>query len=93
MELLGPSVPNNKMSYRDFYIRYEHNFLRNIYSKEQLSSSPQISTPKNCYKTHQKLIKTFLALESVLISHSDIVDIEESNDDTKKKNSKMTVQV
>ena len=36
MEPLGADVPNDKMSYGDFYIRYEHKFLRNIYSKEQL---------------------------------------------------------
>ena len=33
IDLVGPDVPNNEMSYGDF-IRYEHKFLRNIYSKE-----------------------------------------------------------
>ena len=33
---IGPDLPNNKMSYGDFFIRYEHKFLTNIYSKEQL---------------------------------------------------------
>ena len=45
-EPLGPDITNNKMSYGDLYIRYEHNFLINIYSKDQLSTSPQISTLK-----------------------------------------------
>ena len=29
-------TPNNEMSYGDFYIRYEHKFLRNIYFNEQI---------------------------------------------------------
>ena len=28
---IGPDVPNNKMFYGDFFIRYEHKLLRNIY--------------------------------------------------------------
>ena len=46
---IGPDVPNNKMSYGDFFIRYEHKFLRNIYSKEQLKSSREIKTLEEYY--------------------------------------------
>ena len=48
---IGPDVLNKEMSYGDFFIRYEHKFLRNIYSKEQLKSSPEIKTLQECYKT------------------------------------------
>ena len=48
---IGPGVPNNEMSYGGFFIWYEHKFLRNIYSKEQLKSSPEIKTLKEYYKT------------------------------------------
>ena len=65
------------MSYRDLLIRYEHKFLRNIYSKEQLSGSPQISTPENYYETHQNFIKICLALQSVLISHVTFDNVED----------------
>ena len=34
----GPNVPANEMSYTDFYIRYEHKFLINIYSNEELET-------------------------------------------------------
>ena len=46
---IGPDVPNNKMSYGDFFIHYEHKFLRNIYSKEQLKSSREIKTLEEYY--------------------------------------------
>ena len=71
------------MSYGDFYIRCEHKFLQNIYSNEQLKSSPQISTLAIYYQTYEKFLKICLALQSVLISHSDIADIEEFNFETK----------
>ena len=54
---LGPNILNNEMSYGDFYIRCEHKFLQNIYSNEQLESSPQISTLANYYQTYQKFLK------------------------------------
>ena len=40
----GPNVPANEMSYVDFHIRYEHKFLRNIYTKEELETSKELAT-------------------------------------------------
>ena len=40
----GPNVPANEMSFADFYIRYEHKFLRNIYSKEELETSKELKS-------------------------------------------------
>ena len=74
---IGPDVSNNKMSYGDFFIRYEHKFLRNIYTKEQLASAPQIKTWKEYYKTFQKFIKICASLQSVLVSH---VNFDDSDD-------------
>ena len=34
---IGYDVPNSKMSYGDFFIRYEHKFLRNIYSDVEIN--------------------------------------------------------
>ena len=48
---IGPDIPNNGMYYGDFYIRYEHKFLRNIYSKGRLQSTPQIKTLQEYFKT------------------------------------------
>ena len=46
------------MSYGDFFIRYEHKFLRNLYSKEQLNSSPEIKALKeNAIKHFKNLLR------------------------------------
>ena len=74
---IGPDVLNKEMSYGDFFIRYERKFLRNIYSKEQLKSSPEIKTLQECYKTFKKFIKICLSLQSVLVSH---VNFDDSDD-------------
>ena len=34
---IGYDVPNSKMSYGDFFIRYEHKFLRNTYSDVEIN--------------------------------------------------------
>ena len=49
------NMPNPKMSYGDF--RFEHKFLRNIYSAEKIKQSPQICTLEKCYETYKKFIK------------------------------------
>ena len=65
------------MSYRDIFIRYEHKFLRNIYSTEKLESSPEIKTLKGYYKTFKEFIKICVSLQSVLVSH---VNFDDSDD-------------
>ena len=54
---LGCNVPNSEMSYSDFFIRYEHKCLRNIYSDSEIVESPQICTLQNYYVVYQKFIK------------------------------------
>ena len=63
------STPNSKMSYGDFFIRFEHKFLRNIYSDEELQQSPQIRTLEKYYETYQKFIKICLSLLSIFGSN------------------------
>ena len=48
-DLLGYDVPNSEMSYSDIFVRYEHKFLRNIYSDSEIEKSPQIYTLQNYY--------------------------------------------
>ena len=62
----GPHVPNLKMSYTDFYIRFEHKFLRNIYSREELASSSHLSTLENYHKIFDKFLTVVILLESML---------------------------
>ena len=71
------------MSYGYFYIKYEHEFLRNTYSNEQIKTSPQISTLENYYETYQKFLRICLSLQLILILHSDASDIEDFDYETK----------
>ena len=50
------------MSYGDFFIRFEHKFLRNIYSDEEIQQSPQIYTLEKHYEKYQKFIKICISL-------------------------------
>ena len=63
---LGYNVSNSEMSYGDFFIRYEHSFLRNIYSNSEIAESPQICTLQNYYVVHQKFIKICTSLLALL---------------------------
>ena len=74
---------NNRMSYGNFFIRYEHKFLGNIYSKEQIESSPQIKTLKEYYKIFQKFIKICVSFQSVLISHVNFDDSDDNDHELK----------
>ena len=63
---LGYNVPNSEMFYGDFFIRYEHNFLRNIYSNSEIAESPQICTLQNYHVVHEKFIKICISLLALL---------------------------
>ena len=44
IETTNHNTPNPKMSYGGFFIKFEHKFLRNMYSDEEIKQSPQICT-------------------------------------------------
>ena len=44
-------MPDNEMTYRDFVIRFEHKFIRNIYTSEQIKESLNLETLGNYYET------------------------------------------
>ena len=77
---IGPDIPNNEISYGDFFIRCEHKFLKNVYSKEQLTSSSQTKTLKDYYQTLKKFLEICISLQSVLISHVDFDDYDDESD-------------
>ena len=52
-----------KMSYADFYIRYEHRFLRKIYSKEELETSKELKSLEFCYKVFDRFLTIGILLE------------------------------
>ena len=81
--LIGPDVPNNEMFYGDSYIRQEHKCLRNIYSKEQLESAPQIKALQEYYKTFKKFIKFCVSLQSVPVLHVNFDDSDDNDHELK----------
>ena len=89
---IGPDIPNNEISYGDFFIRCEHKFLKNIYSKEQLTSSLQTKTLKDYYQTLKKFLKICISLQSVLISRVDFDDCDDESDRELKCFYKLTAQ-
>ena len=54
---LGYDVPNPEISYGDFFIRFEHKFLRNIYIDEEIKQLAQICTLQSYYKHIKNLLK------------------------------------
>ena len=57
------------MTYGDFIIRFEHTFLRNIYSEEQLLSAEHTKTLQNYYDIFQKYIQICVGLLALLNSN------------------------
>ena len=61
-------TPDNEMTLGDFMIRYEHKFLRNIYSNEQLKQSEYIQNIKNYYCIFEKYIQICIGILVLLNS-------------------------
>ena len=50
LEPTNSQTLNSEMTYGDFVIRFEHIFLQNIFSEEQLCSAEQIKSLENYYE-------------------------------------------
>ena len=59
-------TPDDEMTFGDFIIRYKHKFLRNIYTKEQISYSSDIKDLQSYYETFQNFIHISIGLISML---------------------------
>ena len=83
VDQLRHDAPSPEMSYGNFCIRYEHKFLRNIYSDNEIAESPQIFTLQNYYLAYQKFIKIYISLLALSGSHINVIDEDQFNDDLK----------
>ena len=71
----NPTSPQNeKMSYGDFVIKKEHMFLRNIFSKEELSKSPSINTFESYHQQFVKFLQIAVFLEEAIKSSLHYLD-------------------
>ena len=52
----SPETPNNKMYYGDYIIRFEYKFLKNIFSQEELDTSPQLKSLSTYYEAFEEFI-------------------------------------
>ena len=62
----GPNVPANEMYYIDYYIRYEHKFLRNIYLKEELETSKELKNLESYNLVFDRFLTIVILLESAI---------------------------
>ena len=69
LEPTNLQTPSSSMTYGDFVIRFEHTFLRNIFSEEQLCSADQIKTLQNYYEFFQRYIQICVGLLALLNSN------------------------
>ena len=63
---INPTMPNalkDKMSYGDFIIEREHKFLRNIFSKEELTSSDAIKNIESFHEHFSKFLQIVVYLQ------------------------------
>ena len=81
LEPTNSQTSNSTMTSGDFVIRFEHTFLRNIISEEQLCSAEQIKTLQNYYKFFQRYIQICVGLLALLNSNprDNFINIEVEN--------------
>ena len=60
-------TPDDEMTYGGFIVRFEHKFIRNIYTYEQVKESRHLETLENYYEIYKKFISTSIGLLSILI--------------------------
>ena len=56
---------NLEMIFGDFAIRYEHKFLRNIFSPEQLQKTENLNSLESYYKVYKKVISCVIKLQNL----------------------------
>ena len=66
MNAKDPNVEASEMTYTDLYIRYEHMFLRKIYSKEEFETSKELKSLESYYEIFDKFLTLVILLESAI---------------------------
>ena len=74
------------MTFVDFVIRYEHKFLRNIYTVEELQRLENIQSFKNYYQIFEKYIKICIGLLALLNSCNRHDFLNDSTEDFVEEN-------
>ena len=59
-------TPDDEMSFGDFIIRYEHKFLRNIYTDQQIKDSDHLKDLESYYEIFEEYISICIGLLALL---------------------------
>ena len=59
-------MPDDEMAFGDFLIRYEHKFLRNIYTDEQIIDSNHLKNVESYYEIVEEHIAICIGLLALL---------------------------
>ena len=70
IEPTNSKISDFEMTYGDFIIRYEHKFLRNIYTNDQIKSSDDLKDIESYYIVFNKFIAICTELSSVLSQYT-----------------------
>ena len=58
------------MTYGDFIIRFEHKFIRNIYTINQVKKSHYLQTLENYFEIYQKFVSISIGLLSMFNNYN-----------------------
>ena len=63
-------TPDDETTYGHFIIRFEHKFIRNIYTNDQIKESQHLNTLKNCYEIYQQFMSISVGLTSMFNNYN-----------------------
>ena len=63
-------TPDDEITYGNFVIRFEHKFIRNIYTNEQIKQSIDLECLENYYRTYKKFIAISMGLLSMFNNYN-----------------------
>ena len=65
IQLTSFETPGDEMTFADFIIRFEHKFIRNIYTNEQIKDLHHLETLEKYYKIYEKSVAISIELLSI----------------------------
>ena len=63
-------TPDDKMTFEDFIIHFEHRFIRNICTYEQIKDSHHLETLEKYYEIYQKYVAISIGLLSMFNNYN-----------------------
>ena len=70
VELTNFKTPDDEMTYGGFVIHFEHKFIRNIYTSNQIEESHHLQTLENYCEIYQKFVSISSGLLSMFINYN-----------------------